>query len=230
MFPKQTFLCAVLLGGLGCQIPLALANEAQPSQSNVTSRNQNISVPPFLGQLSHDTTPVVIHTPQFTLRVPRNYLESLDASGPTFFIRIVASFPGFRAVDDINSSDFFNIYSSHLTRVITAATEVTISSVYEDWDKPAIDMVRKESPLMYGLTVVQAPLHDQQYYVHLATSKADHLFVIKCWPVLDTITCRVAVEIEPGLVVDYAYDRSLLPQWQTIDIGMRRLLESFVEK
>ncbi len=195
---------------------------------------ETMSVPPFVGTLSKDTYPVFIKTNKITWKIPRNYLLTATGSASELSIKMVASFPDFGGVPAFNGviddGDFQGLFSAlpHQPGVISMETGDTVSAGYDPQeDQHLLDMAAKSSYITYGLFEVRAPAPIWEYYVHRPTYEGDKPIIIKCTPNLGEMRCRVDVHLAPGVLVEYSYDRGLLPRWNEIHKGIMQLLRSF---
>ena len=218
------YLICVLLGQLVGAVlcEAARAADAYPS----------MSVKPFMMVVSSDITPVTINTGRVILRIPRNYLQTAVVSGADILFRIVATFPGFHGVDDADDPKFHFNPLPKSPELITAINLSNISSAHVAWDVPSVRSAHDSVNTDYGLIKVASPLPSMEYFVS-PWKAGQRPIVIKCGGarIFDRDAgCGVEVDLVPGLVMRYEYDRSLLPRWQEIHAGMMHLMASFVEK
>jgi hypothetical protein len=185
---------------------------------------------PFIDLPSIDTRPVAIEASGYQLVIPRNYLETAQIFLGKSVIGIITTYPDFGGAKQETFEQFEprNAFYSHNTIQIGKIDSLT--SAYAQRNRVSIEEAirHRGNDIGNGLTEVTIP--HPNVYVGIS-DPIEQSAVIYCDPPrVSPGRCATYIDIAPGLVFTYRYDRSLLLHWREVHSNIITLLTSFLRK
>lgn len=190
---------------------------------------ETVTPTPFVETPSTDTWPVYLDMGKVELRIPRNFLltAAVWKSDRQIAFTIVTTFPGFGGVtsaniESIRSANWgLSLHTINIKRLSGA-------DAAEEWNKRIIRQAIEHGTKSVGQRDVEfnwPAVGD--FYID---SFADHkdAVVVGCGYRVPPTRCAGYLDVAPGVVVMYEYDRSLLPEHRAIHMGLTQLFASFL--
>ena len=189
----------------------------------------------FIGQISSEKVPVQIQISGYKLIIPRNCLNNYTQNPAEFFVATftLPDMIGFYE-ETVRSfrekSSVANWFMESDSHIVWAYPVVNESSVTQHWNEPSVTKSRsaESESFRYGLTRV---LENVGYDTYVAQHDREDV-VIKCRHNArgSHTTCDVEFDLAPGLAIHYGYGYARLAQWYKIDVEIKKLFQSFLEK
>jgi hypothetical protein len=192
--------------------------------SAMAELEESVSGTPFVSLASTDTTPVIIYAAGQKLAIPRNYLETAQVFMGRSVIGIETTFPDFSGYnsENINKLNPKNAFIFHDVVLIRRIDNNFDSDKFHNNLRYQASLKNKKGDL------VKVPFLGADVRVGLI-DPIEESTVIFCWlPTKNPVRCTVQFNVSPNLRFSYEYDQSLLPMWHQLDLGVRKLMATFL--
>lgn len=180
---------------------------------------------PFIGRTFTDSNPLRIIASGQSLSIPRNYVDTLVNDHGKVMFGLFTLFPAFQGATDATKDSFLFRNRFKIKNGIKIFRRTDLNSSYLCCTKHFVDEFDREGFLDAGNDLEVRRTGYVSTFLHRGQPVEQSVAILCSGE--DPYGCLTTIEPLPGIVIEVTYNIDLVPEWKSIDLGVRRMVQSF---